>query len=867
MFAAGFEFAPGYRLESFLGRGQFGQVWRTTGPGGTQAAVKFVDLNHGQWEKENEGIQRIKQVRHPNLMPILAIWLLGENGKVLAESAAEGQAAGTVNGLTFETLEIDAQVTKADWLSQHQGRGEARWLAVAMTLGGRNLLQRLKECQQQGHPGIPPKELLNLMDEAAKGLDYLNSQSHDLGLEVAALQHCDVKPANIVIVGSSAVVCDFGLARIMSREQVTASTIAGTPAYMAPEAIGGKPSRSSDQYSLAVTYYHLRSGSLPLSDGSLWQVLDAHRMGKLNFDQVSEAERAVLRKATALQWDARYDSNAEMIEALRDAWKASSAPKLAAIDTVIAPVIARPVDTPRAWWHRPAFLAIGMLALLGVLALLVQFIRPDRDGFGDPPPLNGLPPIVPSETARNWDPVAWEALLARALTDLPTAASEFPSWVESFPELAKPLPIGLPGHSQDLEQAVWASPWATANSATETVLITRANDPAVMLFRLSALTPLVARAAGQLAGQASADGGSVAAAVGLRMPPHLPFTSALGLSPDSRWVASGGFDGRVQIWPSDQPATAGEAKVAAAFSLGDVDVEQLVWHPNQDHLVATDVAGGIHLIRCPRDWSATTDPPARQQFSLRHPIIQLAIDRGGKTLILLDSEGQLHTLAWEACEAFLRDQTKPEPQKLSTPGAVIRRFRLSDPAAGESTVLTDGENGDWSQYSLARGELLARLTVVNGPVLSSDAVNTTGGWLCVAGGAEGELVLKLPLDSAVTPLSGHRMAVTDIAIAPDGQWVASVSQDGWGTLRRLGDQVQDFITFQDLTPGELTLVAWAPSGEWLITGGYDGRLSFWDARHLRLLTATRPQTSLSEPGPAAAVPETQTERAVDPSGI
>lgn len=866
MFEAGFEFAPGYRLESYLGHGQFGQVWRTTGPGGTQAAVKFVDLSNGQWEKENEGIQRIKQVRHPNLMPILAIWLLGENGKVLAESTAESQAAATVDGLAFETLEIDEQVAKADWLSQHQGRGQARWLAVAMTLGGRNLLQRLKECKQLGQAGIPPKELLSLMDEAAKGLDYLNSQSHDLGLEVAALQHCDIKPANIVIVGSSAVVCDFGLARIMSREQVTASTIAGTPAYMAPEAIAGKPSRTSDQYSLAVTYYHLRTGTLPLSDGSLWQVLDAHRTGKLNFDQVSEREQAVLRKATALQWNERYDSNAEMVEALRDAWKASLVPKAAAVEPVIsAGAAAPPINVARAGWHRPAFVAGGAIALIGLLAFLGQLLRPDRDQRGDPLPLSGLPPVVPLEGPRAWDPVAWDALLERALTDLPLAAGEFPSWVKSFPELANPVPLGLPGHSQDLVQAVWSTPRDRANSATGTELITRANDPSVMLHRLGVLTQGVARAAGGLAGQAA--GIDASAPLGLRLPPHLPFTSALGLSPDSRWGATGGFDGRVQVWPTDQAATSGDAAVAAAFTLGDVDIEQLVWHPKQQHLIATDVEGGVHLVRCPPDWSATTNPPEVQTFPLRYPVTQLATDRAGETLVLLDSEGQLFRLAWQDCESFLRDRTTPKPRMLSTPGAVIRRFRLSDPGVGDATLLTDGENGDWSQYSLSTGELLARSTLVNGPLLATDSIRTDSGWLCVAGGDGGELVLKLPQDSAVLPLSGHRGAVTDIAISPDGEWVASVSQDGRGTLRRLDDHGQAFIAFQDLTPGQLTLVSWAPSGNWLVTGGYDGRLSFWDARHLRLLTATSPRTSLPEASPAVDTPQGSTEKAVAPSGI
>ncbi len=47
----GLQFAPGYRLQTFLGRGQFGQVWQASAPGGTAAAVKFIDLSDGQARK------------------------------------------------------------------------------------------------------------------------------------------------------------------------------------------------------------------------------------------------------------------------------------------------------------------------------------------------------------------------------------------------------------------------------------------------------------------------------------------------------------------------------------------------------------------------------------------------------------------------------------------------------------------------------------------------------------------------------------------------------------------------------------------------------------------------------------------------
>lgn len=92
-----------------------------------------------------------------------------------------------------------------------------------------------------------------------------------LALEAAAakgLVHRDIKPDNLLLDRSGAVkVADFGLARStepsapgLTQEGVTL----GTPLYMSPEQIEGKPVDSrSDLYSLGVTIYHLLAGAPP----------------------------------------------------------------------------------------------------------------------------------------------------------------------------------------------------------------------------------------------------------------------------------------------------------------------------------------------------------------------------------------------------------------------------------------------------------------------------------------------------------------------------------------------------------------------------------------------------------------------------
>src|SRR5262249_15192110 len=140
----------------------------------------------------------------------------------------------------------------------------ASLLIIAVDLADGTLADRLRQCRQQGLPGIPAAELLNCLRHAAEGLDYLNEPRHTMdgkpGMSVAPR---DVKPANLLLVGGGVKVGDFGLAKLLEHTATSATGGAMTVAYAPPEFVQGKVHRHSDQYALGVTYCELRGGRLP----------------------------------------------------------------------------------------------------------------------------------------------------------------------------------------------------------------------------------------------------------------------------------------------------------------------------------------------------------------------------------------------------------------------------------------------------------------------------------------------------------------------------------------------------------------------------------------------------------------------------
>jgi WD40 repeat protein/serine/threonine protein kinase len=264
---SGAEPVPGYALVERLGKGGFGEVWKAEAPGGFPIALKFVPLADEGVNVELRALEIIKGIRHPNLLSTFGAWHL-------------------------------------------QG-----YLVIAMELGDRTLADRYEEAIAEGLPGIRREELLEYFQEAAKGIDFLN-EPHRLadGKQRSGIQHRDIKPQNILLVGNGIKVADFGLARLLEHA-VTGHTGSMTPAFAAPEFVKGQTSNRSDQYSLAVTYCQLRSGRVPF-EGNLERVLLGHLAEAPDLSMLPEDEQLIIRRALAKNPVDRWPSCRALVEAL-----------------------------------------------------------------------------------------------------------------------------------------------------------------------------------------------------------------------------------------------------------------------------------------------------------------------------------------------------------------------------------------------------------------------------------------------------------------------------------------------------------------------------------------------------------------------
>ncbi|MBI4161599.1 MAG: serine/threonine protein kinase [Acidobacteria bacterium] len=191
---------------------------------------------------------------------------------------------------------------------------------------------------------LPLDRILNVARQACDALEYAHAHN---------VVHRDVKPANLMLMsGDQLKITDFGLARQPSATARQDGLVMGTPYYMSPEQIAGKPvDGRSDLFSLGIVLYQLLTGERPFPGESVstiaYRILyEKPRAPKIVNEKLPVHFNAVLDRALAKDPAERFQTGAEFRRSL-DAYRDSQLGVPGGVTLPGAPAPRPPVPPPR----------------------------------------------------------------------------------------------------------------------------------------------------------------------------------------------------------------------------------------------------------------------------------------------------------------------------------------------------------------------------------------------------------------------------------------------------------------------------------------------------------------------------------------
>ena len=281
-----------YRILKELGRGAGGVVYLAEDPKiGRKVAIKTISVGAtgAAGETLRKRLQREARsagsLAHPN---IVTVFELDDDGP-----------------FTFVVMEFVEGVTLRDVMSAGEKMASERTLM--------------------------------LLRQVADGLDFAHAR---------AVVHRDIKPANIMVTTEEVVkIADFGVAKMLGDATMgltQAGMAIGTPHYMSPEQVLGKPvTGQSDQFSLAVIAYELLAGSRPFEGDSItsimYQIVNEDPAPGMEGADFNSPVFTVLMRALAKEPVDRYATCAQMVSDLREAVLFNRAPAPVASPAFSAP--------------------------------------------------------------------------------------------------------------------------------------------------------------------------------------------------------------------------------------------------------------------------------------------------------------------------------------------------------------------------------------------------------------------------------------------------------------------------------------------------------------------------------------------------
>ena len=301
--------------------------------------------------------------------------------------------------------------------------------------------------------------------------------------------------------------------------------------------------------------------------------------------------------------------------------------------------------------------------------------------------------------------------------------------------------------------------------------------------------------------------------------------AALAVAPDGSWLASGGGDGTVRIW---DPATGQERAATAAHAKG---VTALAVAPDGSWL-ASGGSDGTVRIWDPATGQERAAMAGRKTNPFRGWVTALAVAADGSWLASGAQDGTVRV--WDPASGQERTAmaghlggrvevlaVAPDGSWLAS-GGHDRTVRVWDPASGQERAAMAGHETNF----------------VGG--VAALAVAPDGSWLA-SGGHDGMVRVWDPASGQErAAMAGHEASfvngvdgvggVAVLAVAPDGSWLASGGHDGavrvWDPVSgqeraAMAGHEADFL-------GGVAALAVAPDGSWLASGGHDGTVRVWD---------------------------------------
>jgi WD40 repeat protein/serine/threonine protein kinase len=732
---SGAEPVPGYVLVERLGRGGFGEVWRATAPGGFPIALKFVPLAGQGLKIEMRALEIIKTIRHPNLLATFGAW--------------------QIQGL----------------------------LVIAMELADRTLTDRFDEAIAQGLPGIPRDELLEYLQAAAKGIDYLNvPQPASEGKQGLGVQHRDIKPHNILLVGSGVKLADFGLARLLEHA-MTAHTGSLTPAYAAPEFMRGQTSNRSDQYSLAVTYCELRGGRLPF-EGNLEKMLLGHLERAPDLSMLPEAEQPIVARALAKNPADRWPTCRSFVEALvnQDGGARNS--------------IAGHKQLPRGAGRRSR--ALSSMVLAGIFGLFILAVLISRDTTPPDVPVEKRTPVNNVKPQRQIPESNLESQIVQSRTSQST--------VEESREDESKAAESAPTPQITTESANFSAVTKTdlpqivppaGNTAETTESIRETSDastvPPVAAAPAASVTPDI-RTPNVRVGEL------------LRFTEHHTGVRSVAMSPNNRHVLSAGDDRIVRLWDIE---TGVEIDRFAAHL---ATVECVAFSPDGNRAISGADDNTLWL------WDVAGKSKLRPLLGHTEAIYCVAFSADGSLVL---SGGKDTTVRlWNV-------ETGQELNQIVIPDESIWSVAFGP---DNHYALVASDSNVVRLYNLETRQAVNRLDAHADVVWSVAYSEKTGRALSGGGDASvhGDFSVRLwdvERGKELHRFDGHRDNVGSVAFSPDGRRALSGSVDSTVRLWDLETR-QALHCFAEHTD-VVQCVAFSPDGRRALSASRDGTVRVW----------------------------------------